>query len=563
MNMKTLLAAALAATSFGAFADFEINLDLGQKPIKDMRTTGCGPGMGFNGAMEATFTNIEGNDDVLFVSNRLETADVMRRAGMRLLRLQCMNGWFESRKDRTKDGRYPATNPKAAFDFYKANGFKVFVCLECRREGRVKDCLEIVKWILDNGYKDVVAGFEMGNETYSDPKYASYAPFWIKFIDEAEKLWPKIPLGLNIGEYFENDPDVAQIRKRMMSNQDFTRDWTCDGAYFTAANFNKYSAQFVMAMTNRLDKIGHIIYHAYGAETPYSCSYYGFKRFRNFVKAFPELAGKKYWLTEIRFRSDEDNRCQRYFRETLITAHYALMALCQPETDAICFHQASALSGAIHQSNGRVWYNQWWDGEPWGTRSFSDFASGYDRPRLEVGSVGVFYRLYTEAIMEHPLFLSHGTSKQRDAEDTFYTSARVADQVYRHRRARREGKTGADVPKVEGEVEWVAATGNGELCLLMVNTKGVAEAARVTVKGCYFCAPVYRTLSCPEKYVDCRAIPGDGPVWKQVSWEDSQFSGAEINMELYKGIKPKCDVMTVEIAPHTVQTVTVPIRKRK
>ena len=83
------------------------------------------------------------------------------------------------------------------------------------------------------------------------------------------------------------------------------------------------------------------------------------------------------------------------------------------------------------------------------------------------------------------------------------------------------------------------------------------------MKGHYFCAPVYRTLSCPEKYVDCRAIPGDGPVWKQVSWEDSQFSGAEINMELYKGLKPKCDVMTVEIAPHTVQPVTVPIRKRK
>ena len=97
----------------------------------------------------------------------------------------------------------------------------------------------------------------------------------------------------------------------------------------------------------------------------------------------------------------------------------------------------------------------------------------------------------------------------------------------------------------------------------MVNTKSVPETVKVTVKDSRFFAPVYRTLSCPAEYVDCRAIPGDGPVWKQTSWEDTQFGVSEIPMEMYQNLKPDCDVLTVTIAPHTVQTVMAPIESKK
>ena len=162
--------------------------------------------------------------------------------------------------------------------------------------------------------------------------------------------------------------------------------------------------------------------------------------------------------------------------------------------------------------------------------------------------------------MDHPTFHAHGTSKARDTEDTFFTSARVTDQVYKRRRALIEGASKDKAPKVEGEMEWVAAFGSGEICLLMVNTKSVPETVKVTVKGKQFFAPVYRTLSCPEEFIDCRAIPGDGPVWKQTSWEDTQFGFSEIPMEAYAKLRPKCDVLTVTITPHTVQTVTVPLK---
>ena len=570
----TLVAAGFAAVAMG---DVEIDLDMKAKPLKDMSNSGCNQGMGFNAALE----NVWGvaNDDYWFVTNRIEAARVLKAAGANLLRLQCMNSWFWRRNPnpydpKSKDPKevqrykgYKQTNPKAAFDFYKANGIKVFVCIECHKQEAVEENVEIVKWIVDNGYKDVVAGFEMGNETYSSPKYPTFAPYWQKFIDQAEKIWPKLPLGMNIGELFELNPDIVHMRNRLMSDEQIKRDWSHAGAYFSADNFNRYSMQFVQAMSNYLGKISHVIYHAYGCETPYSCSYHGFKRFRNFTEICPELKNKKYWLTEIRQRSDEDNHCQRIFRETLVTAHYSLMALCQPETDGFCQHQLTALSGAIYQSTGKDWFIQWYDSSQ---DQLPDRMAPYGLPRMDVGQMGVMYRIFTQGIAECPIFLAHGTEKGAGTNEWDYCcSARLADDIYARRRAIKEGKkafslfsSGDGYPEVKGELEWVASTrkSRNKLCLLMVNSKNEPQTVRVTAKGKMFAAPTYRTLSCPEEFVDSCEIPGEGRAWRQLSWEDSNqgFWGAD--MAAYKDLKPVADTMTVTIRPHTVQTVTVLLR---
>ena len=576
---KMMMAGAIALGAMAVNAGIDIDLDLKAKPIKDMKTTGNGVAMGVNGAIEDWLAHVKGNDFIFYVTNKVETARVYREAGLRVMRLQGMNSWFNRRvpnpydinsKDKKEVQRaknYSQTNPKALFDLYKANGIKTMVCLECWSQEAVTNCLDIIKWIVDNDYKDQVVGIEMGNESYASPVYPKLAAFWPQVIDGAHKIWPKLSFGIVLGEYMENDPDVAQIAARLKSDEKLTHGWTWDTGYFSADQANRNTALFVEAMSNHLHKIDHVIYHGYGAETPYSCSYYGFQRFRNFIEAYPQLKGKKYWLTEVRLRSDEDNRCQRIFRETLLWSHYALMALCQPETDVLLQHQASCLSGTVYESNGYTWSTQWMDGYHWGGREIPDRCSPYNTPRHVVGSMGVLYRLYTEAIMDHPLFLAHGTSKERDTEDTFFTSARITDQVYRRRRALIEKKKsggflgiGADYPKVEGEVEWVAAYGSNEICLLMVNTKSEPEEFKVTVKDKLFFAPMYRTISCPEEYIDCRAMPGDGPVWKQVSWEDTQSGFSEIPMEMYNGMKPKCDEVVITIKPHTAQTVTIPLK---
>ena len=557
MNAKTIAAVLVLAVAGSSMADFRLDLDLSGQPVKDVRKSTCGPIVGYAGCRFYGYGLPADPDTYWFQDHKFETAQAMKDAGAWFQRMWSANAWFEERNKKDKEGK-PLSNPDAAFKFWKANGIKVVFTLECWGDKQKPGIYEFVQWIVDNGYKDVVAGFELGNESYYDKNYASLAPVWCEIIPEIKKRMPKVNLGINLAELFELNPDITQVRNRMLAAGEIKRD-----TYFAAGDFNRYSAQFVTAMSNCINQITHVIYHAYGAETPYSCSYYGFQRFRNFMQAFPELKGKKMWLSEVRPRSDEDNYCQRIFREALIMAHYSLMAICQPDMDGFNHHQIYAISGGIYQSDGKNWRIQWRDAG----REYVDWRAPMGEPRLEVGACGVMYRILAEALKEHPLILRHGTSKEADTEDTFFASARVMDQVYARRRALKEGKSGWRLPKVEGEVEWVvlADERREEMCLLMVNTK--SEPAKVTVtargkvkdgvKDKIFAAPTYRTLSCPEKFLDCRAVPGEGHPWTQLSWEETQSGFGTIPMAAYEGMKPAASVLTVEIAPHTVQSVTV------
>ena len=571
MNIRTTLAAAAALAGTSAFADFDITLDLGEKPIRDARTSTCGPMVGYAGCLANT------DEAYWFSSNKVETARVMREAGAWFQRMWSANAWFKNRTNwhdpNSKDPKeqkayknFRPTHPELMFPFWKENGIKVLFTLECWSDDNEKSAVEFVKWIVDNNYKDVVAGFEMGNESFYAPNYASLAPRWKRVIDELWKIWPKVPLGVTLCELFEENPDLTQVRNRMLSAGEIKRD-----GYFSASDCNRYTTQFVVAMSNYMDKVSHVIYHAYGAESPYSCSYYGFKRFRNYIQTMPELKGKKMWLSEIRMRSDEDDWCQRQFREALIMGHYALTAICQPDFDGYNQHEFASWSGGLFVSDGRQFPHQWRTGCWYG--GYPDYRSPYNKPRLEAGPMGVMYRVLTEGIKGHPVILQHGTSKETGTEDTFYTSARVTDEVYRRRRAIREGKKPflglfGGVPEVKGEVEWVALRADPnrgqnatELCLLMVNSKGEPETATLRVKDHFFATPTYQTVSCPEEFVDCSSVPGDAHPWKELSWEDSQQGGFDaVHMAMYEGIRPKNDELRITVGPHTVQCVTVWMR---
>ena len=565
--MKTrniVMTGLVAGAAFGAFADFEINLDLGEKPIRDARTSTCGPMVGYAGCLANT------DEAYWFSSNKVETARVMREAGAYFQRMWSANAWFKNRTNwhdpNSKDPKeqkayknFRPTHPELMFPFWKENGIKVLFTLECWSDDGEKSAVEFVKWIVDNNYKDVVAGFEMGNESYFSKNYPDLAPRWKRVIDELWKIWPKVPLGMVLCELFEENPDLTQVRNRMLSAGEIKTE-----GYFSAHVFNQYTTRFVVAMSNYMDKVSHVIYHAYGAESPYSCSYYGIQRFRNFAEAFPAVKGKKMWLSEIRVRSDEDNRCQRMFRESLISAHYALMAICQPEMDGYNQHQMSNIHGGLYWSNGRVFQGQWRDdcgGD------YADFRAPEGKPRLLVGHMGVMCRILTEAIKEHPLVMSHGTSKAHDVEDAFFTSARVCDQVYARRRALKEGKKPflglfGGVPEVEGEVEYVVLLNphRNRVSIIMVNTKNEKVDFTFRAKGRELAAPAYVTLSCPEEFLDKCVIPGDGAAWRQLSWEDTQTGYYVVPMSVNDGLKLNCEALNLSIAPHTVQSVTFATR---
>ena len=551
--MKNALVSAVLAAGFfagpaAASADLSIEIDPDAAPLKDVRKSTCGPEVGYAGC----FMECGRGDDFWFGENADETARAMKEAGAWFQRMWGADQWFAHRVP-SPDGKYKTTNPDLAFRFWKDNGIRLLFTVEPWGADARDRIREFVQWIVDNGYQDVVAGFELGNETYYSPDYPKLAPVCEGIIDDILRIWPQAKIGINLAELFENNPDIPQVRARMLAEGKIDRT-----TYFSAADFNRYSAQFVVAMSNCIGRVTHVIYHGYGADTPYSCSYYGIKRFRNFMEAFPELAGKRMWLSEVRPRSDEDNRCQRIFREALVMAHFSLMAISQPDVDGFNHHQIYALSGGIYQSNGKTWQIQWRDAGP----DYADGRSPGGRPRLDVGACGVMYRILAEAIREHPLLLAHGTAGAKGDEDAFCASARVMDQVYARRRALKEGKR---APAVKGELEWVAAAtpDRGGICLLMVNTKSEPQRVRVSVKGRQTAAPTYRTLSCPERFLDCREVPGDGKPWTQLSWEDTQTGFEGIPMSPYENLAPAAGALEIEIAPHTVQSVSFRVRKAK
>ncbi len=563
-------ASVLAVTS--ALADFAISIDPAKTPIRDATKTPCASLIGYAGSMNSEkMGHIYDCDAYWFWTNRYETAAVMKEAGAYNQRLWSANDWFARRNG--GKGKRPASDPKAAFEFWKANGMKVLLDLECWSEPGYTNCLEFVKWIVDNGYQKQVAGFELGNESFFAESYPEQAPRLTRLVNEMWKIWPKVPIAICLAELYEQNPDLVHVRERLLAEGKIEAN-----GYFSASEHNQRTTQFVIGMSNCLDKISHVVYHAYGAETPYSCSYYGFQRFRNYLRTMPELKGKKMLLTEVRPRSDEDNRCQRIFRESLIMGHYALTAICQPDFDGFNHHELHAQSGGIYTTDGKVWAIQWRDGYDWGGQSFRDRAP-YDRPRMEVGSQGVVYRIFVEALRDFPILMSHGTSQETDTEDTFFTSARVTDQVYARRNALKEGRKPflglfGGVPEVEGEVEWVASLDKPgkharHLCLLMVNTKNVEMTCTVGVKGMQLAAPVYVAVSCPAEHVDDRAVPGEGHWWRQVAWEDTQCGWPQWRQWERKGnrwfpkpetVHPKSDELTVKIAPHTAQSVVFPMR---
>jgi len=569
---RILSAAAVLTCAFAAFADFELDFDFDQKPLRDTRTSTCGPMVGYAGCLCG-----DGGDQALywFVSNRVETAAAMKSAGAWFQRMWSANGWYARRKpnpwnpsstnawERKQYKTYKQLNPAipdAAFKFWKDNGFKVLFTLEAWGGDRsYNEIIEFVDFIVSNKYQEVVAGFELGNETYFGDRSAmpNLCKTWNRVIPEIKKRMPKVELSIPVCEYFENNPDLTQIRARCTDAAKIKSE-----GYFSASAGNQSSAQMILELSNSWHLISHIIYHAYGAESPYSCSYYGFQRFRNFAAGFPEVKDKRWWMSEIRMRSDEDDWCQRQFREALIMGHYALTAICQPEFDGYNQHEFGSWAGGLYVSNGKQYAHQWRTGCWWS--GYMDYRSPENRPHLDVGSMGVMYRILTEAIKEFPILLAHGTSRETGTEDTFFTSARFTDEVYTRRRYLREGKPEAGVPLVKGETEWVAATDPKKhtLCLMMVNSKQTPEVVTLRVKDHKFAVPTYKTLSCPAEFLDCAAVPGEVPPWRELAWEDTQQGGfGEIKMAMYEGIQPKCDEIKVKIAPNTVQSVSVWLRK--
>ena len=557
--VKTVICSiAVIAAATVAQAEWPVTIiaDADDTPIKDLRNSTSAPDLGYAGAMLESSTLIA---EWFYISNRVESAKLIRDAGAWVVRPWSANDLWQrgmawaTTKDREammkKYRNGVLIDPHAYFSFWKENGMKAILCLEqygvygdAEKGTRVSDIettkkviCDYVQWIVDNGYKECVAGFELGNEPYfgNDPEL--YGQRWSEIVPAMKSIWPEMKIGMPLAEYRPNDPDIAAVRARATG-----LEWVQGGGEFSFGRLNQWSGRFVVAMSNQLHNVSHVIYHFYGADAAYGCGPSGFARVKNFAKVFPEIADKRVWITEWRERSDEDDRCHQTFSSSLWKGHYLLSCLAQPNIDGISLHNLATLAGGLAVSTGS-WMVQW---DPSG-RDYPD--PDYEGvPRMEVGPSGPVFSIYTEALKSHPLVLNHGNCEKQGKDVIIWACALYYGSTWAQVNALAKNKP---MPPVKGNVEWVVTMNADKtsLSVLMVNSNTRKLDMPIKLKGVKFAGePVVKSVTIAEGHVYSHLIPGERPLWKISEQKLARLEG---------------DKAVLPIGPNTVQSVTIPLKK--
>jgi len=550
MSLGLLLAAAITIT-----------LDVNQSPIKDQRDSTCRPDLGYAGCLTECSLYNDAFSPWAYGDGIKETEKALKACGARFLRQwNAIDEW-----QRGIAREWNRADPKIYWALWKKMGIKVLFTLEhygvfsdkkiSKRSGDIevvkKVMCDYVKWIQKNKFQDVVAGFELGNEPYFGNEPEVYAERWCAIVPEIKKLWPEVKIGMPVAEYRAGDPDLDVVRKRLGEKKMMP-----GGGEFEINRFNQWSGRFVVAMSNQLHNISHIIYHFYGGDAPYGCSASGFARVHNFAKIYPQIADKRVWITEWRERSDEDVRCHKMFASTLFKGHYMLSVLAQPNIDGINQHCLGCFSGGLFIS-----MNCSFQGQPWRTGWFfqSDPSQGYNFypdpdggpgiRRYQLGPAAPLYKIYTDALMDHPIILDHGTLGGQGPKSSCWSSALFYGSCHKQREWLNQGKPWDKVPPVRGNVEWIAALSPNKksLCFLMTNTTVENQELPVVLTGAEFHGTAtLKSVACPPELIYHHGIPGEDPLWYTEERKlTSAFQGS-------RGALP--------IGPDTIQAVIIPIK---
>ena len=568
MNVVKGIAAIVLAVMMAAFSQatpvkkrwpLPIEIDAAAEPIKDLRNSSSAPDLGYAGAMLEMSTLVA---EWFYISNRVESAKLIRDAGAWVVRPWSANdtwqrgmAWVKT-KDREalqkKHPHVPFIDPHAYFSFWKENGMKAILCLEnysvftdvekAQRSSEIETVKKVicdyVQWIVDNGYKDCVAGFELGNESYWGHHPEIYAERWCAIVPEMKRIWPEMKIGMPLAEYRDGDPDIAAVRARATGLEWVTNDGRGE---FSFSRLNQWSGRFIVAMSNQLHNISHVIYHFYGGDGAYGCSGNGFKRINRFAEIFPEIKDKRVWITEWRERSDEDNRCHQMFFSSIWKGHYLLLTLAQPNVDGISLHNLASLAGALSVSTG-TWMFQF---DP-SQRNYidPDYAG---KPRMEIGPAAPVFRIYCDALKKHPIILDHGTTSNKGKTASIWTSANYYGMANAQIRAIARNNP---IPRNGGDVEWVATLSaeKSSLSILMANSWNKVGRIPLELNGFAFAgSPVVESVTIPEEHLYSHLIPGERPLWVCKSETLEPLSGTNT---------------TIVIAPHSVQSVTIPLKQK-
>ena len=549
-----------AAEPYGRhFVTNAIVIDLAAAPVKDQRQSSTAPDLGYAGALTEGYGDCAWFYDPAHADT---TWKLFREAGAHVLKQWDSVMTWQKGLHESKAGN---PNPKWCFDFWKKHGVKVLLTLEHHKVFEDAACtkktddletvkrtiLDYVRWIVDNGYQDVVGGFELGNEPYwgSDPE--GYAARWVAIVPEIKRIFPEAKIGMPLAEYRAGDPDIAAVRARATG-----LEWVQGGGEFSFSKLNQWSGRFIVAMKPVLDDITHVIYHFYGADRAYGCSQSGFNRIHNFAKVFPEIADKRVWITEWRERADEDLRCHQRFFSTLWKGHYMLGVLMQPEIDGISLHNLATLSGGLYVTTDK---GTWCVQRDANDREYPYVGASKD-PVMEVGPAGPVFRLFTEALHFHPLVVEHVVPGGQPGEIVhgkgthgqwhgIWGGTLFYETGLRAQKAADAGTPPDQWPEIQSLWECVVAlsANRDSAALLLVNTLPYEAVIPVTlVNGTSFAGEaVIRSASVEKAHLFECQVPGTPHLWTE-SVTKENVSGKTS--------------FTVRLPPYSIQTVVVGVK---
>ena len=508
----------LAALAIGAAPaptapkpDMTVRFDLKMPTFRDLSESSAFPTLGYAGCIA---DEGPGYFDEFFVKSPDRTWEVFKGAGARLVK--------EWGADRHWDENDPEHRwAKITYSWRKQHGVKVLLCIE--NNGRTindarRRILGFVQWIVDNGFTEQVAGFELGNEPYWGSAPEQFAHRWAAIVPGIKRIWPEAHIGFSIAEYRAGDPDIESVRSRLSTVDEWFK---FGGSEWGMSKLNQWSGRFIRAFSSCLPLCSHVIYHFYGGTRPYGCSYAGIQRIRNFAKVFPEVKDKKVWITEWRFTADQNLIKQQSFSIALFDAFYMMMCVCQPEIDGLSAHQCGWLAGGFYIADGRG---------SWCQRRFLESMyvdpDWTGRPRLEVGPVGPVFKLLNEAILDHPHVLARGNRAGGSIDNDNYWSSHLCGGRDKQLNAwLSDGAEPAKRPKTDKDIlEWILLTDKARTSVALVAANANFEDWKPSLEtvGCTLGKPHVRLYRCKPEDVMRRQVPGEKPL----SWEE-EFEGEE------------------------------------
>ncbi len=563
----------LVAASVPAEKTVVMPVDLGKPPIKDLRNSRTAPDLGYAGDIADLDSPYY---EEFFVRNPERTWEVMRAGGARTLKEWNANGrwqngmayaackteeereafranWNKRYRNMWNQPLPMPGDPKYAYDFRKKHNIRVLLCIE--QYGSLtnvwekkdsndiadvkRDILAFVQWIVDNGYRDQVAGFELGNEPFFECQGGSpekHAARWGEIVPEIKRIFPEANIGIPVAEYRDGDPDIAAVRARSTA----VDSWFKESREFGFQNLNQWSGRFIVAFSNHLDLCSHVVYHFYGGDAAYGCGGAGFKRIQNFAKVFPEIKDKRVWITEWRERSDEDRRCHLTHASTLFKAHYMLTVLAQPNIDGIYLHSCDSIAGGFNTTSGKgTWRFQTDENNKKYPVKDND-----GRPRIEVGPCGPLFNLYNEALLKHPIILTHAGNESTPERSSWWYANSYYEFSKKMVRWQKDGADPAKRPRNTGSFEWVALTDpeHTSLVILAANTSESVWKPTLELTGRRPAGKGRRrTIACPVEKLWIHQIPGEQP--------------------LYTITDDEIDTGALSFAPYTITSITIRLDK--